>query len=180
LALLKSLPVLSNEQQTLVLKQAEETLLRTKQTENNMTNWPASISADQSSDKKLVQWCHGAPGIITSFADFPIRVSDEVNEALETGGELVWKAGPLNKPFGLCHGTAGNGYAFLKLFRRTQDPKWLDRARSFAMHAIEQSDRAADEFGFYRYEVLTGDLGLAHFLWSCVQQESDWPLVDFI
>jgi hypothetical protein len=44
-------------------------------------------------------------------------------------GELTWRAGPLVKGPGLCHGTAGNGYAFLKLFQRTEDDLWLDRAR---------------------------------------------------
>jgi hypothetical protein len=32
------------------------------------------------------------------------------------GGELTWRAGPLAKGANLCHGTAGNGYAFLALF----------------------------------------------------------------
>jgi len=40
---------------------------------------------------------------------------------------------------GLCHGTGGNGYAFLKLYRRTGDAQWLDRARAFAMRGIEQT-----------------------------------------
>jgi Lanthionine synthetase C-like protein len=57
------------------------------------------------------------------------------------GGELTWHAGPLAKGSNLCHGTAGNAYAFLVLHRRSGDELWLDRARSFAMHAIGQVDR---------------------------------------
>ena len=34
------------------------------------------------------------------------------------GGELTWRAGPLRKGPGLCHGTAGNGFAFLRAARR--------------------------------------------------------------
>ena len=46
----------------------------------------------------------------------------------------------------LCHGTGGNGYAFLKLHRRTGDPVWLERARAFAMTAIAQCrETARDE-----------------------------------
>ena len=30
------------------------------------------------------------------------------------------------------HGTGGNGYAFLKLYRRTGNTMWLERARAFA------------------------------------------------
>ena len=66
---------------------------------------------------------------------------------LVAGGELTWRAGPLVKGPGLCHGTAGNGYAFLKLFERTGDELWLERARAFAMHAIEQVERFRREYG---------------------------------
>ena len=55
------------------------------------------------------------------------------------GGELVWQAGPLEKGHGLCHGTAGNGYALLALHRRTGDVRWLERARAFAMQAISNT-----------------------------------------
>jgi hypothetical protein len=36
-------------------------------------------------------------------------------------GELTWNAGALAKGSNLCDGAAGNGYAFLKLYRRTRD-----------------------------------------------------------
>jgi hypothetical protein len=36
---------------------------------------------------------------------------------------------PLFGQSNLCHGIGGNGYAFLKLFARTRDEKWLARAR---------------------------------------------------
>jgi hypothetical protein len=71
----------------------------------------------------------------------------ELDELLAEAGELTWRAGPLEKGPNLCHGTAGNGYAFLKLFRRTENPVWLDRARTFGMHAIAQSNRHLQEFG---------------------------------
>lgn len=43
-------------------------------------------------------------------------------------GDVVWERGILTKGYGLCHGTAGNGYVFLDLYRITYDPKWLHRA----------------------------------------------------
>jgi hypothetical protein len=54
----------------------------------------------------------------------------------------VWRAGPLTKGPSLCHGTAGNGFAFLSLYQRSGDALWLSQARRFAMHAIEQLRRA--------------------------------------
>ena len=57
----------------------------------------------------------------------------------------IWEAGPPVKFPSLCHGAAGSGYAFLKLYVRTGDGRWLDRARRFAMHAIDQCDSAAQK-----------------------------------
>jgi hypothetical protein len=103
---------------------------------------------------------------------------EESDRLVRAGGELTWNAGPLAKGAGLCHGTAGNGFAFLELFRRTGDELWLDRARQFAMHAIEQSERMAAEYGRYRYSLWTGDLGVAVYLHSCVIGRAGMPLLD--
>ena len=91
-----------------------------------------------------MQWCHGAPGIVASLAALAPG-DDEHERLLLAGGELTWRAGPLAKGANLCHGTAGNGYAFLALFERTGDELWLERARAFAMHAAAQVARARAE-----------------------------------
>ena len=150
------------------------TTLATARREGTLVNWAPEwpISAGT---KWLVQWCHGAPGFVTSLAALPDSRLDEV---LLAAGELVWKAGPLRKGASFCHGTAGNGYTFLKLFARTGDPLWLDRARSFAMHAIEQSEAHAEQYGIRRYSLYTGDPGLAIYLARCIDGKSDWPSLD--
>jgi Lanthionine synthetase C-like protein len=123
------------------------------------------------------QWCHGAPGVVTSFG--PIAPEDdELTELLVAGGELTWTAGPLAKGHGLCHGTSGNGYAFLKLLLRTGDERWLERARAFAMHAAFQLERARAEHGRGRYTLWTGDLGTACFLASCIHADPAMPVLD--
>jgi hypothetical protein len=81
---------------------------------------------------------------------------------------------------GLCHGTAGNGYAFLKLYQRTGDPLWLERARSFAMHAVVQRDRMRQQFGQARCSLWTGDPGLAVYLWHCLDGRAALPALDFL
>jgi hypothetical protein len=125
------------------------------------------------------QWCHGAPGMVTSFG--PIAPDDdELTELLVAGGELTWTAGPLAKGPGLCHGTAGNGYAFLKLLDRTGDERWLDRARAFAMHAAAQVERARTGYGQGRYSLWTGDPGVACFLASCIRADPAMPVLDTI
>jgi hypothetical protein len=127
-----------------------------------------------------VQWCHGAPGIVTSFADFPPNRSPAMDALLLEAGEAVWRAGPLAKGPGICHGTAGNGYALLKLHRRTGEARWLERARAFAMHAIGQRDRMHRAHGRGRYTLWTGDLGLALFLWHCIEATPSMPSLDVI
>lgn len=42
--------------------------------------------------------------------------------------EVIWQRGLLRKGYGICHGTAGNGYAFLTLYKLTQEKKYLYRA----------------------------------------------------
>jgi lantibiotic modifying enzyme len=152
-----------------------ETTQATALRDGAQANWPAALVPSGAAPRMLVQWCHGAPGIVTSLADLP---DARLDAPLIAAGELVWAAGPLTKGPGLCHGTAGNGYAFLKLYRRTGDGVWLDRARRFAMHALAQSLRHAGEYGMRRYSLWTGDLGLALYLWDCLTGGDRLPSLD--
>ena len=88
---------------------------------------------------------------------------------------MTWRAGPLAKGANLCHGTAGNGYAFLALFERTGDELWLERARAFAMHALAQVTRARAEHGRGRYTLWTGDAGTALYLADCLASGGALP-----
>lgn len=49
-----------------------------------------------------------------------------LKEAAECA-EVIWQRGLLRKGYGICHGTAGNGYAFLSLYKLTQEKKYLYR-----------------------------------------------------
>lgn len=126
---------------------------------------------------RLCQHCHGAPGMVTTFADAPFA-SPQFDALLIEGGHLTWAMGPLAKGSNLCHGTAGNGYALLKLHRRTCDPIWIERARAFAMTAIRQCRQARDELGRGRYSLWTGDVGLAVYLWDCLTGDPRFPTID--
>jgi hypothetical protein len=121
-----------------------------------------------------LQWCSGAPGIVISAADY----LDE--ELLLAGAELVWHAGPHGdeKGYGICHGTAGNGYALLRTFERTGDERWLDRARRFAVHALEQAERLKGTRGRRRYSLWTGDVGAALFAADCLDARARYPILD--
>ena len=138
-------------------------------------SWRAIVGHDDA--PVLCQHCHGAPGMVTTFADAPFS-SPELDTLLVDGGYFAWTAGPLAKGSNLCHGTGGMGYAFLKLYRRTKDPVWIDRARAFAMTAISQCRTARKRYGRGRYSLWTGDVGLAIYLWDCVTGEPHFPTID--
>ena len=157
------------------------TLRATGVFEDGAANWPQGIGTPRPGRTgMLMQWCHGAPGVVTSLAAYPRERSSDMEAMLLAAGEATWIAGPLSKGYGLCHGTAGNGYAFLKLYRRTNDPRWLDRARSFAMHAILQRERMHQEYGCGRYTLWTGDTGLAVYLWHCLTEGDALPALDIL
>ncbi len=115
--------------------------------------------------------------MVTTFADVPFSVP-VLEDLLQEGGRFTWQAGPLGKGSGLCHGTGGNGYAFLKLYRRTKNAEWLQRAREFAMTAIAQCREARLQYGKGRYSLWTGDIGLAVYLRDCLTKEPRFPTVD--
>jgi lantibiotic modifying enzyme len=108
------------------------------------TEWllrAASLSSDNfnssfgSNSDCLVQFCHGAPGIVllavqmlghlTFLMDQMIeqferivalrkKLWSTVYNALE---RCIWQRGLLRKEMGLCHGISGNGYTFLFMER---------------------------------------------------------------
>lgn len=178
--LLRGAALLDVSRREALYARCTKTLQTTAIFENGEANWPPNIDTPQPGPtKKLMQWCHGAPGVITALAaDYPHGQSADMDAMLLAGGEAVWTAGPVSKGYGLCHGTAGNGYAFLKLFKRTANALWLDRARAFAMHAMAQRDAMHRRHGVGRYNLWTGDLGLAVYLWHCVAGKDGMPVLE--
>jgi lantibiotic modifying enzyme len=148
-----------------------DTLARAAVLEDGLANWPPVAGGDLVSAKDgqiRVQWCHGAPGIVASASSYLPE------ELVLAGAELTWRAGPhRGKGPGICHGTAGNGYAFLKVFERTGDERWLERARSFAVHALEQVERRER-----RYSLWLGDFGVALYASDCLEERTHYPVLE--
>ena len=169
---------LSRDPDDEIHRRAAETTARYAVEEDGLANWPplSSMSLHGNRDGSIrLQWCHGSPGVVASLARCAPD-DDEHGRLLRAGGELTWRAGPLSKGANLCHGTAGNGYAFLALLERTGDELWLERARAFAMHSIAQVARARTELGRGRYTLWTGDPGTALYLADCLAGGGTVPL----
>jgi len=131
--------------------------------EDGAANWPNAVGEFR------VQWCAGAPGIVTTAAAY----LDE--ELLVAGAELSRRTGPasMEKGPGICHGTASQGYGFLAAFERTGDERWLEDARRFAVHALEQVKRR----GRGRYSLWTGDVGVALYAADCLDATARYPFL---
>jgi Lanthionine synthetase C-like protein len=151
--------------------ETNDVLRRTAVVENGLATWPTEASGGLVGEDGEIrlQWCGGAPGIVIAAGPY----LDE--DLLLAGAELVWRAGPhgREKGPGICHGTAGNGYALLRTFERTGDERWLERARRFAVHAVEQVQRRES-----RYSLSTGDVGVALFASDCLDARARYPVVE--
>jgi lantibiotic modifying enzyme len=162
-----------------VHRRAARAIARYAIEEDGLANWKPTASMETLQSNRdgsiRMQWCHGAPGVVASLARLALD-DDEHGRLLRAGGELTWLAGPLSKGANLCHGTAGNGYAFLALFERTGDELWLERARAFAMHAISQVARAHEKDGRGHYSLWTGDPGTALYIADCLAGGGALPL----
>jgi hypothetical protein len=152
---------------------ARKILARAAHREDGFANWPPRPRQELAGpDGEIrLQWCAGAPGIVISASDY----LDE--DLLLAGAELIWHAGPHGDEKGpnICHGTAGNGYAFLKAFERTGDERWLERARRFAMHALEQVERMPP-----RYSLFTGGVGVAIYAADCIDARTRYPIMEYV
>ncbi|XP_077265697.1 lanC-like protein 2 isoform X1 [Temnothorax americanus] len=124
-------------------------------------NFPSSMG---NSSDKLVQWCHGVPGMSALFC-LAYKVFED-GTFLETAiqcGEVIWERGLLKKGYSICHGVAGNGYAFMHLFQQTKDIKYLYRACKFAewcFHYGSHQNRLPDR----PFSLFEGLAGVIYFL----------------
>ncbi|XP_055377355.1 lanC-like protein 3 homolog [Condylostylus longicornis] len=96
-------------------------------------NFPVALEdLKRGREKRLVHWCHGAPGAVYLLAKaYLIFKEDKYLRACKKASDLVWQKGLLRKGPGICHGVAGSGYVFLLLYRLTEEEKYLYRAVKF-------------------------------------------------
>ncbi|GLG95310.1 LanC-like protein 3 homolog [Gryllus bimaculatus] len=81
-------------------------------------NFPSSLG---NSNDRLVQWCHGAPGMVDLFTlAYHVFRDDRYMQTAIHCGNVVWNNGILTKSYGICHGVAGNAYTFLTLYKSTK------------------------------------------------------------
>jgi len=74
-------------------------------------NFPSSLPPGRD---KLVQFCHGATGVVSSLLSikkyFPNQ-EERIDRVIEKGRACIWERGLLTKEPCLCHGISGNALA---------------------------------------------------------------------
>ena len=86
-------------------------------------NWPVAASDAvylkeedrERGERQLVQWCHGAPGMVQCLvllAPYFPDLSDRITTSISRGREFTWQEGLLIKEPNMCHGTSGNAFTF--------------------------------------------------------------------
>ncbi|KAJ6475769.1 hypothetical protein C8R47DRAFT_1142393 [Mycena vitilis] len=144
-------------------------------------NWPsaAPIGGFTGHEKELVQWCHGASGILLALCTV-LRCAtptssgprlEKVIVSVQAGASLAYRHGLLSKGLGLCHGVAGSVFALLAvsdvLDVRTQKSKTSKAnashgERYYLARAVHLAQLAAD------HEAMTarGEMGTPDHPWS--------------
>jgi len=141
-------------------------------------NWPASVPASGSSGRdrdKLVQACHGAPGIVVSLLSvrphFP-RLHERIDRAVAKGRRAVKERGLLTKEPCLCHGISGNALAL----EGRDFENFLTHTTGGEMRALERDnlmERSNDPSGLW-----TGEAGRA-WTWAVADKGLDRRLLAY-
>ena len=137
-----------------------------------LADGPTSVQSDGTI---RVQWCHGAAGMVTCLAHWRRTTSATASDACRRRARVEGR--PAREEPGLCHGTAGNGFAFLELLARTGDERWLDRAARSPCTPLLRSS-ASEQGRPGDLPLWTGDPGTALYLALCLDGRAFLPGFD--
>lgn len=127
-----------------LLNRAVSWLLSQEVTAPGAEGFPSTLWPDGRSTARgpaRVAWCYGDLGIATAllWAARSVQESNWEREAIRIAtraAELpLEKSGVVDA--GLCHGAAGNGHLFNRLYQATRNEMFLDAARRYFQRAID-------------------------------------------
>jgi len=127
-------------------------------------------SSAGSSRDELVQWCHGATGfvpLLLAYAkdqNIPSTTSTDYEQRAVAALNVIWERGLLHKGCGVCHGVAGNGYAFLSMYLHCGQAEYLTRALHFASFIVAQGAQNCCAKANFPASLFEGLAGTVHFL----------------
>lgn len=155
--------------------QLEEDIEKLLKAQFRSGNFPSSLPAGYD---RLVQFCHGAPGVITSLLSIRPHVSSKlqtkIDLAVERGRACVEERGVLTKEPCLCHGTAGNVLALEK--SSLPGKRFLELTKEGAVRRavhhgqVKMSDHP---------ESLWCGVGGRAWLWAVVERDRPYTFLGF-
>ncbi|KAL9657748.1 hypothetical protein ABK040_013580 [Willaertia magna] len=139
-------------------------------------NFPSSVG---SSSDRLIQFCHGASGVIPLLIKmYKLTNEDKYLQSAKEGCKAIWKYGLLKKGLGLCHGIVGNLYPFLLVFQATGEYEYLWKAIKFFEFGIENQSQLIDvpDRPLSLFEGISGSIivgnGLCKIMKWCINNRS--------
>lgn len=102
-------------------------------------NFPSEYY-DESVDK-LVQWDHGAPGVMGALVQgWKMLNNATYLTSAQKAADCTWERGIVTKGLMLCHGITGNSYMQLYLYKITGDKQYLYRGIAFQEFVSQTPD----------------------------------------
>jgi len=104
-------------------------------------DFPGCITAQSSPRSNPVSWCYGNPGIAATLLVAARAVGERswedeaLDMALKCAEKSCSEVGVLEAC--LCHGSAGNGHLFNRLYQATGEARFRDAAVCWIAHALE-------------------------------------------
>ncbi len=121
---------------------------------------PASTRATcprRSSNPSRLAWCYGDPGIAATLLATARAVGepDWEKEAIAIGLHSAARpeATALIRDAGLCHGSAGLGHLFNRLYQATGEERFAEAARHWLLHVMSFQVRGEGVAGYRAWEV---------------------------
>ena len=124
-------------------------LVATMYTKNGTAHWPAKRNQK---NRDLVQWCHGAPGIIHATEHFS---TDKFGKIVTSAMQTTLQEGVLEKGYNICHGTSGNLLCIYKGISFLKEERHVD-LNLFIKNFLQQVNRSSSDTNA---SFFTGDSG---------------------
>jgi lantibiotic modifying enzyme len=103
--------------------------------------FPASITPGELPIPTRLAWCYGDPGVTTALLpaarmlELPELEKEAIQVAISAGERRTEESGVVDA--GLCHGAAGVGHLYHRLYRATGDVRLRAIARRWFAHTLE-------------------------------------------
>lgn len=130
-------------------------LLDTRLAPGEKSRFPTLVAEGREPIPSRIAWCHGDPGVALAllYAARCVGNADWEAAALEAGLSAARRPVPDAgvEDSSLCHGSAGLGHLFNRLFQASGDETFAEAARFWFRYALETSRTREGVTGFLTY-----------------------------